>query len=102
MNNPILRDKLREALKNNKHKIKYPDGYKKWKEKFDYWFKTTKGDLKQTLDIMYGPGGGVNNYRGSLYKNTDFKIPKKNKKKFVKRYNNKKGTKKSSIFDGIK
>ena len=61
-------------------KVKYPTGYKKWKAKFDYWFGITK-DVQQTLDIIYGPGGGVKNYRGSLYRNANIKLPTDSKKK---------------------
>ena len=61
-------------------KVKYPAGYKKWKAKFDYWYNITK-DVNQTLDIIYGPGGGVKNYRGSLYRNANIKLPTDSKKK---------------------
>ncbi len=100
MNNPALKDALQKSIKDGKLTVKYPDGYKKWKKKFDYWYKTTKGDLNQTLDIMYGAGGGVNNDRGSIYKNTGFKIPTKKPIKHKKKY--KQPQKKSSIFEGIK
>lgn len=74
--NNTLAIQLAEALKQKKIQVKYPDGYKAWKQKFDYWYKVT-GDLRQTLDIMYGPNGGVDNYKGSLYTNSNFKFKKK-------------------------
>lgn len=73
--NNSLGEQLSKALKQNKIKVKYPEGYKAWKQKFDYWYKVT-GDLRQTLDIMYGPNGGVDNYKGSIYTNANFKFKK--------------------------
>ena len=96
MTNPALRDQLGKLLRNGKLKVKHPDGWKKWKQKFDYIYKLTKGDLNQTFDIMYGPGGGVKNYKGSLYRNTGFKVPMNKPKAKAKT------SKKSSIFEGIK
>ncbi len=100
MNNTELRDQLGKLLKDGKLKMKYPDGYKKWKKKFDYIYKVTNGDLNQTFDIMYGPGGGVKDYKGSLYRNTEFKVPKGKPK--PKRKKPPKAPTKSGIFDGIK
>lgn len=82
MFNSNLSDQLNELKSEGLLKVKYPVGYKKWKEKFDYWFSITK-DVQQTFDIMYGPGGGVKSYRGSLYRNANIKLPvsKKGSKK---------------------
>ena len=66
-----LGDQLKKAVKGGKIKVRYPDGYKKWKTKFDHFYKLT-GNVKQTLDIIYGPNGGVSNYKGSLYRNANF------------------------------
>ena len=76
MFNPTLAEQL-EILKPY---VKHPKGYKKWKAKFDYWFKITK-DVQQTLDIMYGPGGGVNHYKGSICCNAKIKMPTKQPRK---------------------
>ena len=77
MHNPVntqLADQFKDLKEAGLLKVKYPAGYKKWKTKFDYWFNITK-DVQQTLDIIYGPGGGVHSYRGSLYRNSNLKIP---------------------------
>lgn len=98
MINTSLRDQLIKATNSKKIKVKHFDGEKKWKKKFNHFFKLTK-DVKQTLDIMYGPNGGVNNYKGSLYRNSRVDINKeiKNSKKL-----NTKNNKKSKIFSYIK
>jgi hypothetical protein len=70
MFNNSLSVQLQNILDKKKVKIIYPDGYKTWKEKFDYWYNITK-DVRQTLDIIYGPGGGVTQYKGSLYVNSN-------------------------------
>jgi len=83
MPNPVntqLADQLKELTEAGILKVKYPTGYKKWKAKFDYWFGITN-DLSQTFDIIYGPGGGVKNYRGSLYRNANIKLPTDSKQK---------------------
>ena len=72
--NTQLADQFKDLKEAGLLKVKYPAGYKKWKAKFDYWFNITK-DVNQTLDIIYGPGGGVKNYRGSLYRNANLKMP---------------------------
>ena len=74
MFNTQFAEQLDILKKYSTSKIKYPKGYKQWKAKFDYWFNITK-DVQQTLDIIYGHGGSVNNYRGSLYRNTNVRIP---------------------------
>src|SRR5258706_8510449 len=73
MINTQLRDQLQTALKAKQIEVKYPDGYKQWKEKFDYFFGITK-DVKQTLDCLYGPNGGVDNYKGSIYVNSNLNV----------------------------
>ena len=78
--NTSLRDQFKDLKEAGLLKVKYPAGYKKWKAKFDYWFNITK-DLQQTFNIMYGHQGGVNNYRGSLYCNSGFKVPMPQHKK---------------------
>ena len=99
MANLTFKEQLKVLKDGGKLKLRYPDGYKSWKKKFDYWYRTTNKDLNQTLDIMYGPGGGVNNYKGSLYKNSNFRVPKEkhNRNKKFKKQNEKSG-----IFKGIK
>jgi len=87
VNNHTLRDQLKAGLNSGKLKVKYPDGYKRWKEKFDYFYKTTNGNLQQTLDIMYGPGGGVNNYKGSIYRNSNLDVSKLSKGKKKRGHN---------------
>jgi hypothetical protein len=74
MINPSLQDQLKELKGAGVLKVKHPVGYKKWKAKFDYWFSITK-DVQQAFNIMYGPGGGVNHYRGGLLCNSGVKIP---------------------------
>lgn len=74
--NNSLRDQLRAALKTGKVKVKYPEGYKQWKQKFDYFYGVTK-DVNHTLDAIYGPNGSVDNYKGSVVANSDFKVPQK-------------------------
>ena len=71
LNNPALHDALKKALSEGKIKPKYFDGYKGWKSKFNYWQKKTK-NVDQTLDVMYGKGGGVKNYKGSITANSNF------------------------------
>lgn len=70
MFNTGLQDQLKDLKEAGLLKVKYPAGYQKWKTKFDYWFDITK-DVQQTLDIIYGHGGSVTNYRGSLYRNSN-------------------------------
>lgn len=71
--NTDLRDQLKNAIRDKKIIIKYPAHYKKWKKKFDYWFNITH-DVKQTLEILYGPDGSADNYKGSIYTNANFDI----------------------------
>ena len=80
MFNSELSDQLKDLKDTGILKVKYPPGYQKWKAKFDYWFNITK-DVQQTLDIIYGPGGGVNNYKGSLYRNANLKMNEATKQK---------------------
>jgi len=75
MINTQLKDQLEAAMKQKKIEVKYPDGYKQWKEKFDYFFGVTKS-VRSTLDSIYGPGGGVDNYQGSIYRNSNLDIKK--------------------------
>lgn len=98
--NTQLRDQLKIAMEKKQIKLKYPAHYKKWKKKFDYWFNLTH-DLNQTLDIMYGPGGSADNYRGSIYTNSNLDIraiEKPKKKKFIKKHNKSIVTAPSSAF----
>jgi hypothetical protein len=86
MFNTLLQDQLSNAINTGKLKPKHFDGYTAWKKKFDHFYEITH-DVKQTLDILYGPNGGVNNYRGSLYRNSNLstdKIAKKNTQKHQK------------------
>ena len=80
MFNNQLQQQLQNAIKKGKIKVKYPKNYKEWKTKFDYWCNITKNS-KQALEIMYGPDGGVKNYKGSLYNNSNFDIKKIKKRK---------------------
>ena len=70
MFNTLLKDQLTNAINNGKLTPKHFDGYTAWKDKFDYFYNITH-DVKKTLDIIYGPNGGVNNYKGSLYRNSN-------------------------------
>ena len=98
MMNDSLKNQLSKAIREKKIKIKYPKDYKKWKEKFDYFYGVTK-DVQQTLDIIYGPGGSADNYKGSLYNNSNFNI-KHIQNKPTKRVN--KPAKSSSVFNYLK
>jgi hypothetical protein len=70
MFNTELQDQLKDLKEAGMLKVKYPAGYKKWKAKFDYWFNITK-DVNAALNCIYGPGAsGVNNYKGSIYRNS--------------------------------
>lgn len=73
MFNDSLAKQLQSAVSKGQIKPKYFDGYKQWKDKFDYFYNITK-DVNQTLNIMYGPNGGVNSYQGSLYVNSSLKV----------------------------
>ena len=86
--NTQLHDQLRIAMEEKQIKLKYPAHYKKWKKKFDYWFNLTH-DLNQTLDIMYGPGGSADDYKGSIYTNSNLDIKaieKPKKKQFIRKH----------------
>jgi len=72
MLNNLLAAQLQKALDEKKIKVVYPDGYRAWKQKFDYWYNITHS-VSQTLDIIYGPGGSVGDYKGSIYQNSKFK-----------------------------
>jgi hypothetical protein len=72
MFNSSLQDQLKNAVKSGQVKVVYPKGYQKWKKKFDYWMKIT-GSVSQTLNILYGPNGSVDDYKGSIYNNSNFK-----------------------------
>ena len=78
MFNNSLAKQLQDAINKGKIKPKYFDGYKQWKEKFDYWFEITK-DVNQTLNIFYGPNGGVKKYAGSLYVNSSLNVKEASK-----------------------
>ena len=70
MFNSTLNDQLKELKEAGLLKVKYPVGYQKWKAKFDYWLGVTK-DVNAALNCIYGPGAsGVNNYKGSIYRNS--------------------------------
>ena len=70
MLNSSLKDQFDQLKEAGLLKVKYPTGYKKWKAKFDYWFGITK-DVNAALNCIYGPGAsGVNNYKGSIYRNS--------------------------------
>ncbi|TDI97014.1 MAG: hypothetical protein E2O29_01910 [Deltaproteobacteria bacterium] len=102
--NTQLHDQLRIAIEEKLIKLRYPAHYKKWKKKFDYWFNLTK-DLNQTLDIMYGPGGSADNYKGSIYRNSNLDIKaieKPKTKQFVRKHNKPKSNNKSSAFAHIR
>ena len=73
--NTQLSDQLRKLVAAGEVKIKYPDGYHAWKQKFDYFYNITK-DVNQTLNIIYGPEGGVKDYKGSIYHNANVVINK--------------------------
>lgn len=98
--NTQLQEQLKKGIAEGKLKINYPDGYKVWKEKFDYWYSKTQ-DVHQVLNIMYGPGGGVNDYKGSIYTNSNLEINKiilsRKNKKF-----NKQPVKNSNVFNFLK
>ena len=83
MINTQLKDQLEIAISSGKFKPVYFNGYKIWKEKFDYFFNITK-DVNQTLDILYGPNGGIDDYKGSIYRNSNLQIDKITKKKHIK------------------
>jgi len=72
--NTQLKDQLNDLKEAGLLKVKYPAGYKKWKAKFDYWFSITK-DIGQTLDCIYGHGGSVKYSKGSIYRNSNLKMP---------------------------
>jgi hypothetical protein len=74
MFNDSLANQLKNAVNSGQVKVVYPKGYQKWKKKFDYWMKITN-NVTQTLNILYGPSGSVDNYKGSLYNNSNFKAP---------------------------
>jgi hypothetical protein len=75
MFNNQLTNQLKKAIDTGALKPKYPDGYKAWKEKFDYFYNITK-DVEQTLNAIYGPGGSVTSYQGSIYRNSNLDITK--------------------------
>jgi hypothetical protein len=68
MLNTQLQDQLRKAIKDGKINPKYPDGYRDWKAKFDYWFNITH-DVLETLRVIHGEQGD-----GSIYKNSNLDI----------------------------
>lgn len=74
--NDSLKTQLASAIQQGRLKVKYFRGYEEWKAKLNYWCKVTKGDVSQALSIMYGPNGGVEDYRGSLYTNANIEIGK--------------------------
>jgi hypothetical protein len=86
MFNTQLQDQLTGAISKGKLNPKHFDGYVAWKTKFDYFYNITH-DLEKTLDILYGPKGGVNDYKGSLYRNSNLStdnIPKQNQPRKIK------------------
>ena len=99
--NHQLRDALTKALNDKKIKVTYPKGYKKWKEKFDYFYNITKS-VDQTLKIIYGPDGSADNYKGSLYNNSNFNIKGIKNRKRNKPGKPNKITKNSSVFNYIR
>lgn len=80
MFNTVLKDQLKSAIKNKKIRLKHFDGEELWRKKFDHFYKLTGGNLDRTLDIMYGPDGGVNNYKGSIYRNSRIRVNEQFKK----------------------
>jgi len=52
--NTQLRDQLDAFVKSGKIKLRYPRGYKKWKERFDLSLKRHRGDVDKALDDMHG------------------------------------------------
>lgn len=97
MNNS-LKEQLKKAIEDNKLKVKYPKGYKEWKTKFNYFYGITKS-VEQALKIMYGPDGSADNYKGSLYNNSNFNVKHILKKKSSKPT---KPPKSSSVFDYLR
>lgn len=101
MINTQLKDQLEAAMKQKKLEVRYPDGYKQWKEKFDYFFNVTKS-VRSTLDSIYGPGGGVDNYQGSIYCNSNLNINKVVKAEVKKAHTITKNSSKSFRFIKLK
>jgi hypothetical protein len=75
MFNNELAKQLKSAVESGKLKPKYFDGYQQWKQKFDYFFNKTN-NVHETLNVMYGPGGGVGDYKGSIYHNSNIVVNK--------------------------
>ena len=100
--NTQLADQLLKTIEEGKVKLRYPDGYKAWKKKFDYFYNLTKS-VSQTLNIIYGPQGGVTDYRGSIYSNANIPIkevlkkPEQNKGHHKSRYKRKPFKKSGSL-----
>jgi len=91
MFNNDLAKQLQRAITEGKIKPKYFDGYQQWKQKFDYFYEKTH-DVTQTLNIMYGPGGSVNDYKGSIYVNSNVVVNKSIVKKVQKPEQKKSGS----------
>jgi hypothetical protein len=72
MFNTSLRDQLKIVMDSGELKVTHHDGHKAWKAKFEYWHNVTH-DTTKALDAIYGPNGGVNNYKGSIYCNSNLK-----------------------------
>jgi len=95
MFNNSLRDQLRKAIQDKKIVIKHFKGESLWRKKFNHWHKITK-NVKQTLDIMYGPSGTTKDYRGSLYNNSNYNL-----KKVLKKIKNGSAEKPSNSRSGV-
>jgi len=95
-----LASQLQVAIKTGKIKVKHFDGEEAWSKKFKHFYNKTKS-VSLTLDIIYGPNGGINNYQGSIYRNSNVKVNKQFKK-VPKKSKREKTVDSSKVFDFIK